>query len=247
MTKAAKYLAPLTLLLAVLSGCYGDDARFRVPAGQAPWMVLLVGPSPEGDYICSGTVVAPRWVLTASHCVDQTRPLIISRSGEVVRAKTSYEHPSAVAADWEGGIDPLKKSPADLALINLPRPLVGAKVINLPSRQDKPPPTGTLWGYGPELGPAGRLYWSESRLRACRRGGANLFCLGDEQGRFRACQGDSGGPVIAGSGRERAVWGVNSFALILPIDGCTLPLGESFYAADVQANLNWIEATIGKR
>ena len=42
----------------------GEDA----PRGAWPWQAMLRG-SPTGGVFCGGTLVAPQWVVTASHCV----------------------------------------------------------------------------------------------------------------------------------------------------------------------------------
>ena len=47
-------------------------------AGSWPWQVALVRPQRSGDtrtrQFCGGSVIAPRWVLTAAHCVDDEAP-----------------------------------------------------------------------------------------------------------------------------------------------------------------------------
>ena len=55
----------------------GDIAR----TGSWPWQVALIKPRTRRTlqgtgfrHSCSGTVIAPRWVLTAAHCVDDLNP-----------------------------------------------------------------------------------------------------------------------------------------------------------------------------
>ena len=55
----------------------GDVAR----TGSWPWQVALIQPRTRRTHqgtgfrhSCSGTVIAPRWVLTAAHCVDDLNP-----------------------------------------------------------------------------------------------------------------------------------------------------------------------------
>ena len=55
----------------------GDTAH----PGSWPWQVALIRPSTRRTlqgtgfrHSCSGTVIAPRWVLTAAHCVDDLNP-----------------------------------------------------------------------------------------------------------------------------------------------------------------------------
>ncbi|HVO53200.1 MAG TPA: trypsin-like serine protease [Solirubrobacterales bacterium] len=64
---------------------------------EFPFMAYLEGESATGGYSCSGTVVAPRLILTAGHCVEDIE------SGEITPASTM-----AVAT----GVDNLKQVPA---------------------------------------------------------------------------------------------------------------------------------------
>lgn len=43
----------------------GEDSK----QGQWPWQVAM---QKYGRFFCGGSLIAPEWVLTAAHCVQQT-------------------------------------------------------------------------------------------------------------------------------------------------------------------------------
>ncbi|EDV94460.1 GH19618 [Drosophila grimshawi] len=59
-----------------LSG--GDETRI----GEFPWLVLLKYETSGRPFLCGGSLITDRFVLTAAHCVNQARKLIGVRMGD---------------------------------------------------------------------------------------------------------------------------------------------------------------------
>lgn len=236
--------------LLVTTGCAvsgKQTGRHLVPPGQAEWIVFMLSPRTEGSYICSGSIISPSWILTAAHCAQYSRPLLVDRKGRVHRVQETFVHPSSAGRTPDEVIEE-KKMATDLALMRLDKPIQDLQPVQLPHADQPIPRAGILWGYGPGLGKAGRLYWSEPLMRSCSKKSAQLICLSqgrNQASQFTGCQGDSGGPVTSYQGRSSVLWAVNSFAAINPVTRCTLPLKESFYGVDLRPRLSWIKSLSG--
>lgn len=101
--------------------------------GEYPWMVSLQDAGfPEGPdaHFCGGTLIAPAWILTAAHCVEQAspsdiRPVIgahkLKDGGTVGTAEAIFVH-----EDYDGWI-----LSNDIALIKLSVPLDVVPLSNL--------------------------------------------------------------------------------------------------------------------
>ncbi|GMR40882.1 hypothetical protein PMAYCL1PPCAC_11077, partial [Pristionchus mayeri] len=124
----------LLSLLSSVSGSYCGESNPPVnriiggnyaPPGKWPWQVELIflrSPTEEG--LCGGSIIAPRWILTAAHCFDSAIKIhkIFYGSVETDRSnKTAIALNYTVHEDWDS--NPYKNFPNDIALIELEEPI----------------------------------------------------------------------------------------------------------------------------
>jgi len=143
-TKVFAVFAVAVLFLAQAGSAQAIRGGSSVSASSTPW---LVGILTDGDStICTGTVIAPTWILTAAHCVtEETDDGIITYSASEVRVLRPGVNPWA-AGTWETATRAVNVIPnaaytfnpefepwADVALIELDAPIPGTKVIALDS------------------------------------------------------------------------------------------------------------------
>jgi trypsin len=201
--------------------------------GQFPWMVALMDSGAkraiDGAY-CGGTVIAPRVVLTAAHCVYGTRAsemdvvagrTVLSQddAGERIRVQKIVRYPD---------YDPQATS-GDAALLQLSRATSATPLAIAHPADDGLTAAGSRvltsgWGATQEGGALNdELLFVRLTMRShgyCDRvygpiDDASQLCIGSKRAGEDSCQGDSGGPVIAGEGAAMRLVGLVSYG-----DGC---------------------------
>jgi secreted trypsin-like serine protease len=260
-----RFFAPRLAVVAVLVVAIGCGAvettastadpilRGR-PAQDADGLARLYA---SGKPVCSGTVVADDWILTAAHCVDgRSASELRARIGETdlsVAASSERAVAEAIPHDtWDRG-----RLADDVALLRLvPSAAPPPKKMMLAECAD-----GALLGVGRPVSLAGwgatdASHERESQSDVLNEATADLLdcerfdgyrgldptrvvCVGDPDGARHSCGGDSGGPLFASvpGGPPRQI-GIDSWGL----RPCGAP-GQPSVFARVDRYLDWIHRT----
>lgn len=194
---------------------------FSSPA-SAQWWNLIVGgdPAPEfesvgaflhgGEAFCTGTIIAPRVVLTAAHCLsDLSGPdgvgfflgpdSNILEEGVEIPVTELHVHPDYAATDNADIAVAILAEDADVEPIavnfdGLDSSLIGTEI--------------TFVGYG-LVSPNGAF--GEKRKVVIEASGVSDFFIDYETPGKNTCQGDSGGPAFVFDGDVATILGVTSY------------------------------------
>jgi secreted trypsin-like serine protease len=247
MTHPVKPLRALAIAAALLATAAtpasaivgGHDA----PAGAYPSVARITF---GASFLCTGTLIAPNYVLTAGHCGSMTGAAVASPASwpaALIAVKiggdTASTGESRTVASATVNPNYLANSGYDITLLKLstnstktPTKVAGA--AETASWAPATLETIAGWGTTTEGGSTpNRLQEAQVPITTdayCAGAysdfdASTMVCAGFPQGGVDTCQGDSGGPMFGSVGGVRRVVGATSFG-----QGCAQPNYPGVYA-----------------
>ncbi|XP_041834347.1 coagulation factor X [Melanotaenia boesemani] len=231
------------------------DARIvngeECPPGECPWQALLLNEDDQG--FCGGTILSEYIILTAAHCINETRYIYVKLGEfdtEVNDGNEAIHHVASIATHYMYKPDTYHN---DIALIKLTTPIKFTRYI-LPAcipdadfaekvlmRQ----PDGLVSGFG-RVGEGRQASPTLQRLavpyvdrQTCiestqLRISLHMFCAGYDTIAKDACQGDSGGPHVTSYKDTYFITGIVSWG-----EGCARK-GKYGVYTQVSKYIRWI-------
>ncbi|HEY6737330.1 MAG TPA: serine protease [Actinopolymorphaceae bacterium] len=203
--------------------------------GEKPWIAAL---DHNGGFRCTATHIAPQWVLTAAHCVEENSGFSVrigsltrSSGGTVIDVAEVHRHPGFAWPDH------------DIALLRLSRSMNNTFVPLATQADVAAGQSARIYGWGSEnpdwSGPLPEnLKYADGTISdpACSSDVAPLLCT---QTNGSVAGGDSGGPVFIASPSGQWVLGGD----------CAIghkPAGSGWAAyTSVPVHRDWIRSIAG--
>ncbi|APT84465.1 S1 family peptidase [Corynebacterium aquilae] len=215
------------LAISALSAAPPADALILAGPVTAGVAQSAVASLKLGNASCTGTLIAPEWILTARHCVGEGAGNAISVG-------------AGIGGHARRATDVIMSPYADLALVRLDAP-VDARPAVLGRGHLQPGQQGTIAGWGSSLlvakqtpGTVGHRFLAGENMISPP--GSAYLDVATHGGRLT--KGDSGGPLLMGD-EVVAVASMANTAAPLPVAGT-----RAFYVP-VAEHLEWISRHTG--
>ncbi|KAM4702025.1 uncharacterized protein O3C94_002952 [Discoglossus pictus] len=239
-----------------------DDPDTRIVGGkdckpgQCPWQALLV--SDENEGFCGGTILSPKFILTAAHCINQTKyfKVVVGENDleklegteSTHKVEKIIVHPRFVKLTYDYDIAVIKLKEA----INFTQYIIPACLPDPDFADD------VLTNYDATVSGFGRIY--ERGIQAkklqvlqvpyvkrhlCKESSSfsitdNMFCAGFSVEVKDACQGDSGGPHVTEYKGTYFITGIVSWG-----EGCAQKGKYGVYTKVSKLN-KWLKGALRK-
>lgn len=233
----------------VVGGQVSKECAFPAvskPASPTSFAAATPSSTREPVQLCTGTLVHPRVVIYAAHCLkagylrfgeNKNGPLFKASEGQIIKAATNprWAAPNQVNEDW--------------AYLVLKEPVQGVPLIPIAYGCEldmliKPGAPVVLAGYSdneknlPEDQRDFRQKWGKSTIRDANQGVINAGGKG-----VAACMGDSGGPLLAQL--PDGSWRTVGIASTRAGGACGSPTAYNRYSRVRKAMVAWLEKETG--